>query len=89
LAYEKFEKKMIQTKNHAQMLGIRNWIKQIRRNKHIDSQSYNHLKLKLNSQRKEELGRKIDECYTSKLTKENNWGLLSALFQIKWNGDEE
>jgi hypothetical protein len=27
------------------MLGIRNWIKQVRRKKYVDSQSYKHLKL--------------------------------------------
>jgi ribosomal protein L19E len=46
--YEKFEKKWFRLKTMhnciSKMLGIRNLLKQIRRNKHIDSQPYSHLK---------------------------------------------
>jgi hypothetical protein len=58
-----WKKKIIQTKNHAQLqlLGIRNWIKQIRRNNNIDSQSFEIEFTKKSKQRNEELGREIDE----------------------------
>jgi hypothetical protein len=46
---------------NLQLLGIRNWIKQIRRNNNIDSQSFEIEFTKKSKQRNEELGREIDE----------------------------